>query len=402
MSTSLSRHLFRLDEVAASLRYALIERRIEEGMYWTEELIDSEECELLLKILVDVWIFSIGPFGRLSLLPMIANAASTINKTSSSDSLRLLSFSILRSPKSAADGSIVAIAVLAMEDLRTPSLETQMKNMNLHNTSSEPDTALANAIQQHDLHTAALYILKGATVKGLILERRTYTAAVRRLLASAASPIWHILWSIVDAAILTMTIKEFAAATVSAEPAELSASMQEKLAEWQATVGRRRRRCFKVQTIAIKWLTVRGRMTYKESTEGDLQRNDVWKLLEGCSYWNRKAAEFGLRNGICAAATAMDEETQDALEGFINFAFPDDIPDEWSAADRRLSHGDGFVVPGTTPSRANWIRTWFPDKAQAAPKEFSSIRQIIENSSLSGYYIDEWLVVSANQFSKTL
>ncbi len=402
MSTSLSRHLFRLDEVAASLRYALIERRIEEGMYWTEELIDSEEYGLLLKIMVDVWIFSIGPFGRLSLLPMIANAASTINTTLSADSLRLLSFSILRSPKSAADGSVVAIAVLAMEDLKAPSLETQMKNMSLHNNSSEPDTALANAIQQHDLRAAALYILKGAAVKGLILERRVYTAAVRKLLAGVSSPIWRILWSIVDAAILTMTNKEFAAATAAAEPAELSAGMQERLAEWQATVGRRRRRCFKVQTVAIKWLTSRGRMTYKETTEGDLKRNDVWKLLEGCSYWNRKAAEFGLRNGIYAAATAMDEETQDVLEGFIHFAFPDDIPDEWSAADRQLSHGDGFVVPGTAPSRANWIRTWFPDKAQAAPKEFSSIRQIIENSSLGGYYMDEWLAVSASQFSKTL
>ena len=74
----------RLDEVAASLRYALIERRIEEGMYWTEELLDSEEYGLLLRVITDVWVFSLGPFSRLSLLPAIAAAATAATTDGSS------------------------------------------------------------------------------------------------------------------------------------------------------------------------------------------------------------------------------------------------------------------------------------------------------------------------------
>lgn len=399
MSTSLSRHLFRLDEVAASLRYALIERRIDEGMYWTEELIDSEELELLLKIIIDVWVFTIGPFGRLSMLPVISQVVAG----PSAASLRLLSFSILRTPKSIADGSVLAIAVLAFEDLRAPSLETQIENMSI-GSAIQPDNSVATAINQRNLRAAARYILKGGTVKGLILERREYITAVRRLVAGADRSIWRVLWSIIDAMILIMMPKEFAAATAGVAT-ELTQSMQEKLAEWQATVGRRRRRCFKVQTVAIKWLTARGRMSYNETTIRDLMNNNVWRLFKGCRYWDRKAVEFGLIGGLEAAENAIDDETQDALEGFINFAFPDDIPDEWSVADRQLSHGDGFVVPGTLPSRANWLRGWLPETAAAVastPKEYSKIRQIIESSQLAGYYMDEWLAVSVSQFPKTL
>ena len=395
MSTSLSRHLFRLDEVAASLRYALIERRMEEGMYWTEELIDSEEYGLLLRVIIDVWVFTLGPFTRLSLLPAIAAAA----HAPSAVALRLLSFSILRTSKSIADGSVLAIAVLALEDLRAHSLEIQMENMTLHGGLKGPDAGLAAALERGNVCAAARHIFKGATVTGLILERRAYTAAVRRLAGAAVqagSPIWRALWSIIDVMILLMTPKQFADATVVAPAVELSPSVCEWLAEWQAVVGRRQRRRFKVQTVAIKWLTARGRMSYKESTIGDLLRGDVWRLLEGCKYWDRKAAEFGICSGLSAAAGAIDEETQDALEGFINFVFPDDIPDEWSAAARELSHGDGFVVPGAAPSRANWLRSWMPDKAVAiGAKELANTRQVIESSSVDGYYMDEWLTASA-------
>ena len=403
MSTSLSRHFFRLDEVAASLRYALIERRIEEGMYWTEELIDSEEYGLLLKIIIDVWVFTIGPFGRLSILPKISQAVEAPDPVA----LRLLSFSILRTPKSIADGSVLAIAVLAIEDFKdnATSLEMQMQKLNLGSASKGPDAAITAALECRDILAAARHIYKGGTVTGLILERREYTVAVRKLIAAAKAVnnrVWCILWSIIDAMILIMSPKEFAAAV--AAQTELSAGMQELLAEWQVLVGRRsRRRCgnIKVQTVAIKWLTVRGRMSYKETTVGDLMRGDVWRLLEGCRYWDRKAVEFGLTSGLSAAALAMDEETQDALEGFINFAFPDDIPDEWSAADRLVSHGDGFVIPGTAPSRANWLRGWLPSEARAVgPKELANIRQAIESSSVGGYYMDEWL--AASQFSNTL
>jgi hypothetical protein len=78
MSTSLSRHLFRLDEVAAALRYAIVERRIEEGMFWTLELIDSEEVGTLIETLLEVWTFAIGT-ARLAVLPVFSKIAQTMN-----------------------------------------------------------------------------------------------------------------------------------------------------------------------------------------------------------------------------------------------------------------------------------------------------------------------------------
>jgi hypothetical protein len=54
-------------------------------------------------------------------------------------------------------------------------------------------------------------------------------------------------------------------------------------------------------------------------------REPLWLLAEGCQFWRKVYASYS-------------EETHDE---FHDTYFPDDIPDEWSAADQQMSHGVG-------------------------------------------------------------
>jgi hypothetical protein len=56
--------------------------------------------------------------------------------------------------------------------------------------------------------------------------------------------------------------------------------------------------------------------------------------------------------------------SDDAKEAFYSTYFPDDIPDEWSLADQKKSHGAGMLRPDEVGvSGARWARCWLPTGA---------------------------------------
>jgi hypothetical protein len=409
MSTSLSRHLFRLDEVAAALRYAIIERRIEEGMYWTLELIESEEINLLLETLLEVWVFTIGT-ARLAVFPVLSKIAQTMKSPDAgacagsgtllmSEFLLDFVYKILRLPKSCRDGSLLSIATLAREDLQHGGIDVKMEEMMVDMAGVQENCK--SAIRRGDARVAARWIWRMPAVARVAIrgcvnaERRPLQAACRgagQTFADAlgrrfSAPIWGPLWDILEVLVLCMPADAYAEST---KPllGSASADLQMEIRRWQSLVGRRRRRCFAVPTAALKWITVRGRSTYTPTNFGELR--EPWLTMGGCAYWRRKASEFGCEVVGNAISTADD----DAWEGFCAFAFPDDIPDEWSAADQAWSHGEGYMAPGFQPSRPNWFRSWFPETSAAGPANSKILlNRILESvpCPLEYIWMDEWL-----------
>ena len=254
MSTSLSRHLFRLDEVAAALRYAILERRIEEGMYWTLELIDSEELVLLIETLLEVWVFAIGT-ARLAVLPTLVSIAQTIKGTGSSAGVSLTTefllefvYKILRLPKSCRDGSLLSIATLAREDLQHDGLDVKMEAMNVDSAGQQE--SCKSAIKRSDSRAAARWVWRGASIRDIVIaERRPIQAACRaaeRAFADAlgprfAAPIWGRLWEIMEVLVLCMPADDYAD-SVRPLIGKPSTELQMEIQGWQAAIGRRRRR----------------------------------------------------------------------------------------------------------------------------------------------------------------
>lgn len=133
----------------------------------------------------------------------------------------------------------------------------------------------------------------------------------------------------------------------------LPPNVQADLERWRALTGRRARREIAIPIDCLYWLTERGRsLTVYETNE-----REIMGLLEkptalwNSTYWDDVATELGgweaVRNG------------DEAREAFYAEQFPDDIPDEWSAADRAKSHGRGVLQPGKGLSGTVWLQRWF-------------------------------------------
>ena len=69
---SLTRHLYREDEVKISFFNCLVNRRVEESLFWATELFDSFLGEEILPIFKKAWLFSVGPEYRKGFLQVVA------------------------------------------------------------------------------------------------------------------------------------------------------------------------------------------------------------------------------------------------------------------------------------------------------------------------------------------
>jgi hypothetical protein len=107
---------------------------------------------------------------------------------------------------------------------------------------------------------------------------------------------------------------------------------------WNSMIGRRRARVYAIPEAALTTTTTRGSLSTKYTNIADI-REPVGLLSEGCKFW-REAIQ-------CAGISVTDETVSfpndEVLEKFYEEFFPDDIPDEWSAADQQKSHGRGCL-----------------------------------------------------------
>jgi hypothetical protein len=122
---------------------------------------------------------------------------------------------------------------------------------------------------------------------------------------------------------------------------------------WIANLGRRARRLLSVPKDAVRIVCRRGRMSHTQSTTAELrQLGRQWKtadFLNNCNAWEEMMEFHGF----------TEKDNDEAWELFCETAFPDDIPDEWSAADQAKSHGPGLAGHPTVTA-ARWIRYIMP------------------------------------------
>jgi hypothetical protein len=118
-------------------------------------------------------------------------------------------------------------------------------------------------------------------------------------------------------------------------------------AAWDTVIGRRAARIQSIPAEALHAGTTRGSLDPKYTNIPDL-RDPVPLLLESCRWWRETVLAAG-------AIENKEEDTvcfpdDDVYEDFMDTHFPDDIPDEWSAADQQKSHGRGCATAKTPPA----------------------------------------------------
>lgn len=105
---------------------------------------------------------------------------------------------------------------------------------------------------------------------------------------------------------------------------------------WNSMLGRRKARVYAIPEAALTPTTTRGSLSTKYTNIADI-REPVGLLSDGCKFWQKTLQSAG----ITATDETVSFPNDDALEKFYAEFFPDDIPDEWSAADQQKSHGRG-------------------------------------------------------------
>jgi hypothetical protein len=325
----LTRHLYAEDEVIAALQFCVLRGRLVETAFWAEELIYSEMTEQFLEGLRQIWRYGFG-IGALSWFRRLGE----ISQQESYDFDELVELA-------------VGLAALGIRGKRDCTY------LVLAGSKAPPDQA------------GTLYPAEG--IEGYfiacILQGRCISAwralahlnsSVLRLAANekhreaglaACNLLDHV--ALVVAA-LCLPKGELAARLAEAVPGPFS-EVEQARNSWPA--GGRARRIYAIPEDCLL-LSKRGSTTVYTSSErllrGSLERPDK---LWGSIYWDSVADAVGGWEAI--------RNNPEVRMAFYDQHFPDDIPDEWSVAEREKSHGRGPLQPGVTATTDLLLRSWF-------------------------------------------
>jgi hypothetical protein len=362
---SLSRHFYSLDEVQAALIFSASRNNQKETLFWCQELLSSGLVAETISTLFESWLFHTGVFRLQWLLDSWASLAS--DELTESDILlaasRLSSINYSRR-----DNSLWNILVLTgCEPDRQPDRVTPKTPIGARDTFEGIDLYFVRAVYQGKAQSAwwatqymsvsrVWEILRWFAENVFSEYTEKYLACLRAFegyeaLLGFRSDEYDII--IRCAAVLAFCISQ-SARVESFKPfaAKLGGDEIMFLGELKALEGRKGARMFSVPVLCLYGVTGRGRSQW--SQQNFVKLNNVEKYMRGCAFWDEAVAEF--------AADGEDEikwPSDDAYEAFYSRYFPDDIPDEWSRAEKLKSHGDGVLGPTEKLSLVKYTRTHY-------------------------------------------
>ncbi len=229
--------------------------------------------------------------------------------------------------------------------------------------------ALPEAYRESSVETQcfARALLQGKTLFAFTLVRHAWTSETWEVLFTIATQkrvrdevhrllerlrdLESFVWESRAAAILLVANANRSRKSPPPLRLELAPEVMEKVEEWKGLEGRRARRQYRIRTEALG--SECGRTTLR-NTEDNLQEiRTPMASLRGCAYWETVAEDMGGWKAI--------RKSDDHKEAFYDLYFPDDIPDEWSAADQEKSHGRGVLI-GTlteTTHHSKYLRSLY-------------------------------------------
>ena len=321
----LTRHLYRQDEVAAALQFCLVRNRPLEAAFWTQELIDSGLAEELMAALKQVWMYGFGvkALGWYRAFVELFRG----DEIAEEEIVRLVSWLCRLGSKK--DRSILT--------LLSGTVEPDRVNVCQIPEGFSPVEAFAfRAILQRKTIAAwgavcslesADFLKRVAAAKHGV-EGSKFLEILDESLESRAIAV----------AALCLSKAEFAASW-SQQPGEILEEVAAERPIWEDRMGRRSRRMYKIPPECLG-LTERGKLSVYESNEKEI----IGRLtLCGSPFWDSAVEAYG--------GWAMKDR---ARESFYDTNFPDDIPDEWSLAERAKSHGRG-----ASTDMAKTIQSWY-------------------------------------------
>jgi hypothetical protein len=359
------RHLYRYDEVRAALLWCIVHRRIPEGLFWTQELLDSGCHTELFQVLFEGWLWSVG----ISRFEWLRHYWILFEKPDvDEEELVQLVYGLLRLP---------------MRDSTTLQLLVRGRCQTIERLPPTPKTERFLPIISHLANTPlketlVRYFRLGKVVSAWIVavqllnqegEDAWWTFLSQYELCSQGSPCARQCFDAFQSICTSLfpnddSIRIACQATaigfLCLSPLNQTKSSYvlpempmdshsaSSLKEWKGLEGRRARRVYMPPSDCLSWMTSRGCNPYTKTTLKEVRTLSIDTLREkGCPFWQD------------ALDTTNPWLNDDAFEEFWDTYFPDDIPDEWSLEDQKQSHGPGVLRPGEQPSVGKLAYKWF-------------------------------------------
>ena len=324
----LSRHFYALDEVCAALAHATTRNDVRETLFWCLELLDSGCAAEAISTLFEAWLWQKGPM----VLSWWTTAGPLLSGSEvSEEDILLCAYQLSTVSWERRDASLWT--VLAATDL-PPDRVTPRVPPTLFETLTLLEQFMMRSVHQ------------GRGAGAWWAAEQLPWPRVKELLAPFLDRISNALDGIenyqdvlgyqsdaYDRVIKALTVLSACLsasqrnASLAPLPTEIPTPVQESLQRWRAAEGRVARRVYSIPTDCLYGQTVRGTLSWFKSTI--VQLNDAEEYLQGCPFWDDR----------------LNELVENQEEFYVR-CFPDGHPDEWNAAEKAKSHGDGTLRPG--------------------------------------------------------
>lgn len=360
-SRNLTKHLYRKDEVLSSLRWSIITHNLTETAFWAIEVYVSNLLEDGLETLETIWIQIIG-FGSWFLLKSIVLIYEQGEISQKEWTDLCCTFAKNRSR----DSRIFHILLRGVTD-GTPVFTHSKEYITIQE-------AIIDCLYRGKLNEAWLL---GRSLElseqWTMLETFGFKEELSILKTFRESNIECLAIAYVLVSLDPISWIESQNHIEHILPDEVNESIH----EWSLETSMRKRRVFKPRPEALLYLTERSQQLNSES---QIQL-DLEDSLKSSEYWSEILEPY-MKDGKWVSDRKK--------ERFYDTFFPQDIPDEWSLADRQKSHGHGlgmtteharqrFIDHILQRSRNPWI-SLFPSNVDCSMEWDSlySIKPVIE------------------------
>jgi len=371
----LSRHFYSLDEVHAALTYSSRRNDTLETLFWCQELILSGHIGESISTLFEAWLWHKGPFH----LSWLEHAWSTLRSdTLTSDEILLAASHLSTIPYQQQDHSLWNILALSSEPLSQINRVTPKTPPWISTDIDVEELYFIRALYQGKARSAWWMAQQWEDDRvWSVLESyaaHRYPAliwdALRNYehLLGYRSPEYDIIIRCVAVLSCCLSLEQYEKSRKGLP--QLTAVQKDVLQRWASCVGYKKRRIYTIPTACLYGVTERGRHCWSHNNVREL--NQLEPSLIGCPFWEEAIAEYG------TITDRIQWNSDDDLESFYDRYFPNDIPDEWTKAEKAISHGDGIVGPTETVTLFKYSRSTFSKWSRLAWNTYDLVQKQLE------------------------
>jgi hypothetical protein len=382
---TLSKHLYTLDEVQASLLFSTTKNTPNEAVFWCKELIDSGCVSESISTLFQSWLWYSGPYR----IQWLIDTWNTLRSDELSENdILLATYRLCNIPLNLRDTSLWHILVSGIHD-KCPDRVTYKTPPNWKLGDDNIETCFIRAIYQGKGQTAwwiAQYVDDATIWKNLYwivnnvykTHKESYNICFEAL--KGYDQLLGYKTDEYDRIVLCMAIlcvcinPSIQNRSFTPQIGEIDNLCIAHIEEMDKLSGKKGRRLYPILKGNLYGTTLRGHMKWTNNNLSTLYNIEKSFIQDRCPYWDEALEKYAY-----ISEKAIQWKSDEEMETFYSIYFPDDIPDEWSKDEQLKSHGDGVLGPNDKCNIKKYSSNYLSKKSRLAWNKLSEVNTTLNN-----------------------